>query len=205
MAHEEGAEMEMNIDSRLVRAERSKRAWSQEHLASAAGIGLRTVQRIETAGVASYESVRAIAAAFEMEPSDLILDAAPSSSLETRAAVEGHRARPLPALVLAAGVLGGTGAALFASGRLWWAGALVMACAIIIARALDNRRKRAGGPGILHAVYFATTCFLALMLVAYAEPRWVAMMMPMIGGASVVVLHRPLSCLFGRRGSPVGT
>ncbi len=63
----------MHVNSALIRAEREKRAWSQEHLAMVARLGLRTVQRIEATGVASYDSVRAIAAAYEMSPADLRL------------------------------------------------------------------------------------------------------------------------------------
>ena len=57
--------MDVQVDAELIRLERERRAWSQEHLAGAAGIGVRTIQRIEATGVASYESVRAISAALE--------------------------------------------------------------------------------------------------------------------------------------------
>jgi transcriptional regulator with XRE-family HTH domain len=58
--------MDVQVDATFIRLEREKRAWSQEHLAGAAGIGVRTIQRIEATGVASYESVRAISAALEI-------------------------------------------------------------------------------------------------------------------------------------------
>ncbi|HET8696468.1 MAG TPA: helix-turn-helix transcriptional regulator [Gammaproteobacteria bacterium] len=51
----------------MIRTEREKRAWSQEHLAEVAGLGLRTIQRIESTGSAAYESARALAAVFEMD------------------------------------------------------------------------------------------------------------------------------------------
>jgi len=63
--------MDVQVDASFIRLEREKRAWSQEHLAGAAGIGVRTIQRIEATGVASYESVRAISAALEIPVSDL--------------------------------------------------------------------------------------------------------------------------------------
>ena len=59
--------MDMNLDSKRIRAERERRALSQEHLAEAAGIGLRTIQRVETTGVASYETAKALAAVFECD------------------------------------------------------------------------------------------------------------------------------------------
>jgi hypothetical protein len=49
--------MDVQVDRDRIRSEREKRAWRQEHLAGAAGIGARTIQRIEATGVASYESV----------------------------------------------------------------------------------------------------------------------------------------------------
>lgn len=63
--------MEMKLDRILIKSERQKRAWSQEHLADASGLGLRTIQRIERNGVASYESIRALAAVFSLRIEDL--------------------------------------------------------------------------------------------------------------------------------------
>ena len=42
--------VEMKIDGNLVRLMREERAWSQEHLASVAGLSTRTVQRLEADG-----------------------------------------------------------------------------------------------------------------------------------------------------------
>jgi transcriptional regulator with XRE-family HTH domain len=63
--------MDMKVDSKLIRAEREKRAWSQEHLAEVTGLGLRTVQRIEATGAASFDSVRALAAVLEIDAATL--------------------------------------------------------------------------------------------------------------------------------------
>lgn len=59
--------MDMQLDSRKIRNERERRAWSQEHLAEASGLSLRTVQRIEVGGNASYETARALAAVFALD------------------------------------------------------------------------------------------------------------------------------------------
>jgi len=59
--------MDMQIDSNRVKSERERRAWSQEHLAAAAGLSLRTVQRVETAGSASNETARALASVLEVD------------------------------------------------------------------------------------------------------------------------------------------
>ena len=58
--------MDMKIDSEVVKALRLKRAWSQEQLAAASGLSLRTIQRIEKSGVAANESVQSLAAVFEV-------------------------------------------------------------------------------------------------------------------------------------------
>jgi transcriptional regulator with XRE-family HTH domain len=78
---EGGLEMEMQVDSQLIRAEREKRAWSQSHLATVTGLGLRTVQRIEVNGRGSYESAAAIAAAFSMSVADLMVNGAVAGKL----------------------------------------------------------------------------------------------------------------------------
>lgn len=51
----------MFVNAQLIRNKRLKRAWSQEHLAQTTGLGLRTVQRIESDGNASLETVKALA------------------------------------------------------------------------------------------------------------------------------------------------
>src|SRR5262245_18124385 len=63
--------MEMNVDAKRIRLERERRAWTQAQLAGATGLGLRTVQRIEREGSASFESAQAIAAALELAIADL--------------------------------------------------------------------------------------------------------------------------------------
>ena len=60
-------EVKMKVNVHRIKAERTRRAWSQEHLAEAAGLGLRTVHRIENSGNASLESIKALAAVFELE------------------------------------------------------------------------------------------------------------------------------------------
>ena len=61
----------MKIDTQLLRQLREKRSWTQEHLADAAGVSLRTIQRIEREGNASADSRLALAAAFGVDVSIL--------------------------------------------------------------------------------------------------------------------------------------
>lgn len=61
----------MKIDKERVQALRKEQSWSQEELATAAGLNLRTIQRIEAGGSASLQSRKALAAAFNVEVGDL--------------------------------------------------------------------------------------------------------------------------------------
>lgn len=63
--------MQVNPDAVKIRRWREERYWSQEHLADLAGIGLRTIQRIENGEPASRDSMMALAAAFEVNVIDL--------------------------------------------------------------------------------------------------------------------------------------
>ena len=63
--------MDMQIDASKVRAGRERRAWSQEQLAEVTGLSLRTIQRVETSGSASFETAKAIAAVFESDVASL--------------------------------------------------------------------------------------------------------------------------------------
>lgn len=57
--------MDMNIDQEKVKTLRIRRAWSQDQLAAASGLSLRTIQRIEKTGIAANESVQALAAVLD--------------------------------------------------------------------------------------------------------------------------------------------
>ena len=68
----------MKIDAAKIRQLREGRTWSQDHLARAAGLSLRTVQRVEAEGAAALETRLALAAALEVSVADL--DSAPSGA-----------------------------------------------------------------------------------------------------------------------------
>jgi transcriptional regulator with XRE-family HTH domain len=61
----------MTINRSLILGLRKQRSWSQDELAVASGLNLRTVQRIERSGSASLQSKKALAAAFNIDVSDL--------------------------------------------------------------------------------------------------------------------------------------
>lgn len=67
-----------------VRTLRQTHGWSQEQLASMAGISTRTLQRIERGGRASPESLKCLAAVLDVDFSDLIVketDMTPSTQI----------------------------------------------------------------------------------------------------------------------------
>jgi transcriptional regulator with XRE-family HTH domain len=99
--------MDMRVDSRVIRAERERRAWSQEQLARVSGLGLRTIQRIEKTGAASFESAKALAAVFAFDVAALRAPALPPT--KSKAAL------PVRPLLGAAAVLLSTGGALLVS------------------------------------------------------------------------------------------
>lgn len=57
----------MRVDADLIKQLRQASSWSQEELAIATGLNLRTIQRIENQGTASLQSRKALAAAFEID------------------------------------------------------------------------------------------------------------------------------------------
>jgi DNA-binding XRE family transcriptional regulator len=56
-------EYEVKLNPEGIKRLRESKSWTQEHLASAAGVSLRTIQRMEADGSSSAESRLAVAAA----------------------------------------------------------------------------------------------------------------------------------------------
>ena len=62
----------LKIDADTVRILREEKSWSQEHLASASGLSVRTVQRVESDGIGSAETRLALAAALGVPVASLL-------------------------------------------------------------------------------------------------------------------------------------
>lgn len=75
----------MNINSARVKQLRSAKSWSQEELAIAAGLNLRTVQRIGSEATASLQSKKALASAFGVAVKDLEQAASPDLLMSGKA------------------------------------------------------------------------------------------------------------------------
>jgi transcriptional regulator with XRE-family HTH domain len=69
----------MRINSNRLRELRAARQWSQEQLAQLSGLNLRTIQRLESGAKISTESLRALAAVFEV-PAESLLAGKPAPS-----------------------------------------------------------------------------------------------------------------------------
>jgi transcriptional regulator with XRE-family HTH domain len=61
----------MKVNAELIAKLRKERSWSQDELAIASGLNLRTVQRIEKDGSASLQSKKALAAVLAIDTRDL--------------------------------------------------------------------------------------------------------------------------------------
>jgi transcriptional regulator with XRE-family HTH domain len=70
----------LTADGATIRALRLKRGWTQEQLAEIAGVSCRTIQRTEAVDTAAFETLRAIAGAFDTH-FDLLLKAQQGSQL----------------------------------------------------------------------------------------------------------------------------
>lgn len=66
--------MAFKTDAKKIKRWREERHWSQEHLAELAGVGIRTVQRIENGEPASKDTLTALAAAFNVDAMALCID-----------------------------------------------------------------------------------------------------------------------------------
>ena len=64
----------MEINGETIKRLRTRKSWSQQHLADVCEVNLRTIQRVETMGAAAPETVMALAATLEVDQSALIVD-----------------------------------------------------------------------------------------------------------------------------------
>lgn len=172
---------EMKIDARMVRKLRELRGWSQEQLAEAAGLGVRTVQRLESEGRASAETRTCLAAAFSVPQSVLT----------------GQRPVPLRMRDSAAPMLGLSGTFLIVVGMLAEQnlGPLLAGVGILIAmlfvQALDHigaQREAAGRSELLSPSGVAASGLLvaglsceALGWVVTGGPVWVGLFVASLG------------------------
>jgi transcriptional regulator with XRE-family HTH domain len=61
----------MRINADVVLKARTEKSWSQDELAVASGLNLRTIQRVEREGLGSLQSKKALASALDLDVNDL--------------------------------------------------------------------------------------------------------------------------------------
>lgn len=71
----------MNIDGQRIKAERNRKAMSQEDLANATGFHVKTISRMEREEAASYKSLKAVAEVLGLDAGELV----PSASSDETA------------------------------------------------------------------------------------------------------------------------
>lgn len=62
----------MRLNPKTIKQLRDDKNWTQQSLADACGLSLRTIQRVEKEGVASRETMMSLCAVFEVKQSSLI-------------------------------------------------------------------------------------------------------------------------------------
>jgi len=60
-----------NKRAKLIRKKREERAWTQAQIAEISGVNVRTIQRLEKDGVASFDTLMAVASAFDIDVKEL--------------------------------------------------------------------------------------------------------------------------------------
>ena len=137
--------MPLKPDTAKIKRWREERQWSQEHLAELAGLGLRTVQRVESGGQASHETLMALAAAYNVDvsalsvdPSDVAMDMLTRKNAKARAALRLsfwiHLASYIIGAVVFIGISWGMNAGYFVMKwpLIWWTVGLVAHAATVV-------------------------------------------------------------------------
>lgn len=111
--------MDIRMNAALIKKLRDERAWSQEHLASVAGVSLRTIQRVESEGRASVETRMALAAAFNIDVAQLATEEIATQAImpKQEARLSWQHYRQLRFLLIIAGLLG---LDFYQHGKLGW-------------------------------------------------------------------------------------
>ena len=113
----------MRINQDKVIACRSQWDWTQQQLADACGVSLRTIQRVERDGIGSKDTVQALCAVCQLSREALVEDADNSVRSEPSTEQTNHTQRPtwldaLPLLVtLVVGMFIGVALILFITQR----------------------------------------------------------------------------------------
>lgn len=95
----------MEVNALTIKNLRSERSWTQQHLADACGISLRTVQRVERYGNASNETVMSMVAVFEIEQNHIVVPDEPVEIVEQMIGFDKRKDKKLIFLTLLIGMV----------------------------------------------------------------------------------------------------
>jgi len=98
------------------------------------------------------------------------------------------RANVLPALLIAAGVIGGTVLSLITESAGWlvMSGPLLLSLAVLGSNVLQHRLEGVPSGRFRQTLTLAASVLLASTLVAWNAPESVAIMLPILGGGVVI-------------------
>ncbi len=143
-------EYEVKLNPEGIKKLRESKSWTQEHLATAAGVSLQTIQRMEADGSSSAESRLAVAAALgvPVENINLALGVGSTAGSGELNRIEvgkrwGYAGLAVGTLASAAGILGGSSTPEQASTALRILGAVASVAAGAIGVLLQHFAKRA--------------------------------------------------------------
>ncbi|MDG2231915.1 MAG: helix-turn-helix transcriptional regulator [Paracoccaceae bacterium] len=63
----------MRLKDNVIAQARTRQGWTQEHLASVAGVSTRTIQRVEASGIASADTAQALCAVLDLSFAEIEL------------------------------------------------------------------------------------------------------------------------------------
>jgi transcriptional regulator with XRE-family HTH domain len=89
----------MDVNAKKIKELRTTKGWTQQHLADACAISLRTVQRVERYGNASQDTVLGLSSVFEIQQSEIIV---PEELIEELSDTAENSKRPNKQLFIAA-------------------------------------------------------------------------------------------------------
>mgnify|MGYP001057098124 CR=1 FL=1 len=198
-------EHEMKISPAVVRRLRTERGWSQEQLAIASGLSLRTVQRVEAEGIASMGTAVSLAATCGVQ----LMDLQEEQPLPTDPTWQvGHNTLFLGIAVITlaalseSGRLPGPQADAFAAINILAAVVGVMLLIPALARAFRQRQYVGAALAVLGTPLVTLLAGGALFsVVAGHAPTWQLVGIGAAGAALVVMAVREL----GRRGGAVNS
>lgn len=95
----------MEVNALKIKALRNERSWTQQHLADACGISLRTVQRVERYGNTSKETLMSLAAVFELAQSELVVVVEKVEVIDKVVTFDRQRERRLIVVAMSLGII----------------------------------------------------------------------------------------------------